>query len=213
MDRALAIAAVAGLAAAGIGVSNLLRDRGVDASRSRCLAAAMGGLAFLAAVLWLPPWAAVAVTGALTLLIAILRLGFRRGLRGTHGSRPGQAWAEVTFALAGTASLAIGWGLLGNKWLAFLPIAYVACGDNAAGFARATVCLDRPASLWPSAAMLGVCLGAAALLQPYWVGAAGAIVATAAERYRPKIGNLWDDNMNVVAVSLTVMGILTATIK
>jgi hypothetical protein len=205
----LATGAVVALAIAGLAIANLLHDRGVDSSVSRCLAAAIGGAAFLAAVLWLNPWTAVVVTGTMTLFIVTLRLGFRRGLRGSSGKRPGQAWAEVTFALAGSVSLAIGWGLLGDKWLAFLPVAFMAWGDTAASFTRATFWRNRPATIWPSMVMLGVCLGAAAIMQPYWIGAVGAIVATAAERFRPRIIRFWDDNLNLVAASLIVMAILT----
>ncbi len=61
---------------------------------------------------------------------------------------------------------------------------------------------------WPSVAMLNVCLAAAALYQPYWIGAVGALVATAAKRFRPRVATLWDDNLHVVAMSLAVMGVL-----
>ena len=210
MNQALATAAIVTLAAAGIGISNILHDRGVDASRSRCLAAALGGAAFLLAVLWLPPWTAVAVTGALTLAIVAVRLRSCRRLRGAQGNRPGQRWAEVTFALAAVASLAFGWGVLGERWLAFLPIAFVGWGDNAAGFIRATVCHTRPASLWPSAAMLGVCLATAVLVRPFWIGAAGAVAATTAERIRPRVSQFWDDNVNIVACAFAVMSLLKA---
>ena len=64
------------------------------------------------------------------------------------------------------------------------------------------------ASLWPSVAMCGVCLATAALFQPYWIGALGALVATAAERHRPRLLTLWDDNLHLVAMSLAVMGAL-----
>ena len=123
-------------------------------------------------------------------------------------SRP-RAWAEVTFAMAGTASLAVGWGLLGDRWLAFLPIAFMAWGDSIAGFLRASLWRGNVAraGLWPSVAMLGVCLAAAPLYQPYWIGALGALVATAAERRRPMIRVVWDDNLNVVAASLSVMAV------
>lgn len=210
LNEMLAATGTATLATAGIGLSNLLRDRGVDASRSRCVAAAMGGLAFLVAVLWVTPWIAVAETGALALLIVVLRLGFRRGLRGTSGSRRGQAWAEVTFALAGTASLAIGWGLLGDRWLAFLPVAFVAWGDNAAGLARATIWRNNPGNPWPSVAMLAVCLASATLMRPFWIGAAGAVAATIAERFRPGVSRFWDDNVNVVAGAFAVIALLEA---
>jgi len=200
-----AICAISTLAVAGLAGSNLMYDRGIPSSTSRYLAPVLGGFAFLVAVLWLDVWTAVTVSGVMSLLILVLRLGFRRGLRGVEGNRPTQAWAEVTYALAGTASLALGWGLLGDKWLAFLPIAFMAWGDSVCGLARATLWRGNMASLCPSVAMLGVCLAAAVLFQPYWIGALGALVATAAERRRPMVLIIWDDNLHVVAMSLAVM--------
>jgi hypothetical protein len=46
------------------------------------------------------------------------------------------------------------------------------------------------------------------LFEPFWMGAAGAFVATAAERFRPTSPRAWDDNLIVVAMSLAVMGVL-----
>ncbi len=207
-DQIWAAGAVVGLALAGLIISNLLHDRGTAGPLSRRIASAVGGVAYLVAVFWLDVRAAIAVLGTLTLLIITLRLGFRRGLRGVRGSRSSQDWAEVTYPVAGTLSLVVGWSLLGDRWLALLPVAFMAWGDNAAGLARDTICRDNIASIWPSMAMLGVCLGTAALLQPYWIGAVGAIVATAAERFRPGIAPFWDDNLNVVAASLMAMMVL-----
>ncbi len=59
----------------------------------------------------LGPWTTTALSGALSLFILVLRLGFRRGLRGVRCSLPTQVWAEVTYPLAGTVSLAAGWVL------------------------------------------------------------------------------------------------------
>ncbi len=87
-------------------------------------------------------------------------------------------------------------------------IAFMAWGDSIAGLARATIWHRRVASTWPSVAMLGTCLAAAASYHPYWIGVIGAIVAAAAERRRPMVHALWDDNMHVVAMSLAVMGVL-----
>ena len=208
LEQAFAVGGIASVAVAGLMASNLLYDRGVANSQSRYVAPILGGVAFLVAVLWLDVWTATVLSGAMALFILAVRLGFRRGLRGVRGNLPSQAWSEVTYAMAGTASLAVGWGLLGDRWLAFLPIAFMAWGDSIAGLARATICHKKRASLWPSVAMFGVCLAATALYQPYWIGALGAIVATAAERRRPMVHALWDDNVHVVALSLAVMGVL-----
>ncbi len=208
LGQVYAVSGIAFLAIAGLAGSNFAYDRGIPSSTSRYLAPVLGGFAFLVAVLWLDVWTAMTVSGVMSLLILVLRLGFRRGLRGVEGSRPTQAWAEVTYALAGTISLALAWGLLGDEWLAFLPIAFMAWGDSVCGLARATLWRSNVASLCPSVAMLGVCLAAAALFQPYWIGAVGAVVATAAERGRPMVLCVWDDNLHVVAVSLAAMTVV-----
>ncbi len=119
-----------------------------------------------------------------------------------------QAWAEVTYPMAGTVSLAVGWGLLGDRWLAFLPIAFLALGDSTAGLLRATIWDKKRASLWPSVAMFGVSLVAAAFYDSYWIGIAGALAATVAERRRPMVLTFWDDNLHLVAVALLVMVLL-----
>ena len=201
-----AIGAVSVLAAAALAGSNFAYDRGIPRSITRYLASVLGGFAFLASVLWLDVWTTVTVAGVISVLILVLRLGFRRGLRGVEGNRPSQTQTEVTYVLAGTLSLTLGWGLLGDKWLAFLPIAFMAWGDSTCGLARATHWRGNMESVGLLLIMLGVCLAAAALFQPYWIGAIGGGVAVAAERRRPMVLSFWDDNMNVVAVSIAVMG-------
>lgn len=200
-EQAIAGSAVATVGLAGLIGSNVLLDLGLDRAIARAFASAVGGAAFLIAVMTMDPWVAVAVALAMAGLLLSLRLRHRQGLRGSEGSRSGQAWSQVTYAAAGIASLAIGWGILGDRWLAFLPIAFVAWGDAAAGLARETVWKGRVLSWWPSVVMLAICLISAALFQPYWVGATGALVATVAERRRPKLGVLWDDNVNIVVAS------------
>ncbi len=205
LEQAFAVGSIITLGLGGLVASNFMYDRGMPSTQSRYVAPILVGVAFLVAVLLLDAWTATALSGALALGILALRVGFRRGLRGVRGNLKSQAWAEVTYATAGAASLTIGWTLLGDKWLAFLPIAFIAWGDSAAGLLRATIWSRYVGSLWPSLAMLGVCLAAAALFQPYWIGALGAIVATAAERRRPMMLIIWDDNVHVVAMSLAVM--------
>ena len=101
-------------------------------------------------MVWLDAWTATALSGTIALFILVLRLCYRKGLRGVRGDRPTQAWAEVTYSVAGSVSLAIRWGLLGDEWLAFLPIAFMAWGDSIAGFLRTTRWRDNVVSLWPS---------------------------------------------------------------
>jgi hypothetical protein len=175
----------------------------------------MGGAAFLIAVLWLDVWAAVALSGVLALSIIGIRLGYRRGLRGISRGPQNRDWAETAYPVAATVSLVVGWGLLGDRWLAFLPIAFMAWGDSVAGLVRGLARWNgRRMDVWlPSIAMLCVCLTAALLIQPYWIGAAGAVVATAAERSRLIANRVWDDSWVpddsvIVAASLSVMAAL-----
>ena len=225
LDYALAIGSFVLLAFTGLVVANLLHDWRLPDSLPRRAAHVLGGAAFLIAVLTLDVWTAVALSGVLALSVLALRLGYRRGLRGLGRSVETRDWAETAYPMAATASLAIGWGLLGDRWLAFAPIAFMAWGDSAAGLVRAAIRSGHAARLseagmwrlnmgvlWPSMAMLGVCLAAALVFHPYWIGALGAIVATAAERFRLIAHFLWDDNWVpddpvIVATSLTVMGV------
>ena len=210
MNQSYAATAVVLLAIGGLAASNVLHDRGVPNRVSRVVAPVIGGGAFLIAVLWLDFSTAITVSGAMALFIIVLRLGFRRGLRGVRGELRSQAWAEVTYVIAGTAGLAIGWGLLGDRWLAFVPIAFMAWGDSTVGLTRSTILRGELARVWPSVAMLCVCLGVAVLYQPYWIGATGALAATAAERFRPTAHAIWDDNWAVVGAALGLMGLLSA---
>ena len=207
--QALGVVGIAGLALLGLLAANFLRDRGVDASVSRRVAAVLGGGAYLIAVLALDAWTATALSGAIALLVLALRLRFRQQLRGVSGAAGAERWGEIAYPLAGAASIAVGWGVLGDRWLAFVPIAFMAWGDNAAGFVRARVPSALKRNPWASATMLAACLSAATLYQPYWVGVAGALAATAAEGFRPIGHPLWDDNWTIVAASLSVMALFS----
>ena len=200
---------VAMLVGAGLGLSNLMHDRGVPRSLARYVAPWCAGAAFLIAALWLDPGVAIPLAVVLTAMLLVLKVSWRTALRGVEGELTSQAGSEVTFGLAGVASLAVGWGWLGDPWLGFLPIAFVAWGDSTAGLARAILWRSNVVSMWPSMGMAVVCLGAALLYQPYWIGAIGAVAAAIAERKRPRLGVWWDDNAQVVAVALTTMVALT----
>lgn len=210
MNQTFSIAVVAVLAGVGLGLSILGHRRGTPANWSplRCLAGMVGGVAFLVQITWLDAWTAVIVSGVLTLLVTIVRIGRRRGE--PSSSHPVQSWAEVTYAVAGTGSLAIAWGMMGNRWLAFVPISFMAWGDNTAGITRATIWRHQPASRCPSLCMLGVCLCSSLLFHPWWIGATAGLAATLTERYRPRLIGWLDDNPIIVAVSLALM---TAILK
>ena len=82
---------------------------------------------------------------------------------------------------------------------------------NLSWLLRARIWRVEMAIFWPSTAMLGLCLAAAVLFQPYWIGALGAVAATAGERFRLVAHRVWDanwvpDDPVIVALSLAVMG-------
>ena len=208
--QALAAASLLLLTVGGLAAANVLFDRGGDSYLSRRVPAAVGGLAYLIAVLLLDVWTATILSGALAVAVLGLRLGFWRGLRGVRGGLAAGAWAEIAYPLAGTVSLAVGWGLLGDRWLAFVPIAFMAWGDTVSALARGALRNGRSAQVWPSVAMLATCLATAALYHPYWIGALGAVLATGAERFRPTSHPIWDDNWVMVATSLSAMGVLAS---
>ena len=206
LGETLALAGIVALALGGLATANIAFDKGIDAAFTRRVPGVLGGVAFLMAVLWLSPWTATGVALAVTLGMLIAKLRFRRGLRGVSGSLSPQAWAEITYPLAGAVSLAVGWGLLEDRLLAFLPIAFMAWGDSVSGLTR-DVLLRRgtvPRS-WPLIGMLLTCLALATLIEPYWIGALGAVVATVSERYSPRINGVRDDNWLTVVGSLGVM--------
>ena len=221
-----AAVAVALFALAGPVASNVLYDRGASSSVSRRAAHSIGGAAYLLAVLWLNVWTAMALAGVLALSVLVLILGSPRSLRGVSRSPSTRDWAVVAYPTAATVSLAVGWGMLGNMWLAFGPIAFMAWGDSVAGLVRSWIRSGRIAwlvgggaardsivVLAPSMVMLGVCLIVAALVQPYWIGVVGAIAATVAERFRLIGHSIWEgnwvpDDPVIVAASLAVMGAL-----
>ena len=201
------------LAVGGLAVARWLQARGVTIQWSRRLPGVTGGGAFLVAVLWLDVWTAVVIAASLTGIIAFLRIGLGRRLQGVTSEGRSQVWAEITYPAARTLSLAVGWALLGDRWLAFIPIAFMAWGDGVGGLLREIfVSRRRIPGRWPAAAMLGACLPSAALFQPYWIAAAAAVTATGTEYYSPRVPWLRDDNLFVVAASLAVMAVLTIAV-
>ncbi len=204
LSQAGAVGGIVLLAFLGLAAANFLHDRGVDESLARFVPAVLGGAAFLVAAVWLDVWTAVGVSAALSVSLLALRLGWPRLLRGVRGeTRRGRA--AIAYGLAGTLGFVVGWGLLGDRWLALVPIAFMAWGDGTAGLVRGLLGAGGERRIWPSVAMLAVCLAVAALFQPYWVGALGGVVATAVERFRPMAAGVWDDNWAIVPASLAVM--------
>ena len=214
MQQGLAALGALAIAFAGLAIANVLVDRGVDSYVARRVPASLGGIAYLVAVLNLAPWTAVAMSAAVTLAFGAYRLRTPgRHLRGVAGSSPSQRWVELTYLSAATASLLVGWAWLGDRLLAFVPIAFMAWGDSAAALTYEwRTFRRRQASLWPLLAMLMVCLVIAAAYTPYWIGALGAVSATLAGRFPPRVLGTVDDNWWIVAAALGTMGTAGAVV-
>ena len=208
VEQIYGVCVVSGLSLTGIILGNKLLDRFEAAFLSRRLVSIIGGVAYLAAVLLLDKHIALITIGTITALVILLRLGFRNWLRGALRNPSARDYSEITYLVAGILSLSIGWGVFDDKWLAFLPVAFIAWGDNAAGLARDKICKGRQSRLWPSLVMLVTCTGIAFIYHPFWIGVVGAVTATIAERFRINTIRFWDDNINVVVFSLAVMVIV-----
>ena len=102
------------VALVGLGISNILYDKGVGNYLSRKCGHLFGGVAYLVAVLWLDFPVAFGLATASFLLFVGLRVFNDRVLRGVGGSARPNAYAEVTYAFAGAVSLGVGWGIFGD---------------------------------------------------------------------------------------------------
>lgn len=206
-STAIAIGSVL-VALAGLGISTYLYDKGTGNYLSRKVGHVFGGIAYLIGIIWLDFPVVFGLATAFFLLFLGLRFSNDRLLRGVGGSARRHAYAEVTYAFAGAASLGVGWGIFGDKWLAFIPIGFMAFGDSITGIVRSRIYKREVKGNWGSIAMLVVCLGVAALYQPYWVGLAGAVVATVAEKFSPIAHGVLDDNWILSMSSLGAMIVL-----
>jgi len=190
----------------GLYLANLAYDAGLPQYESRKIGHAIGGWVFLVAVLlFASPWWPIITAGAFTLLLAGARLVKPSTFRGVGGSARAHAWAELWFPGAAAISLGIGWGWLGEPWLALTPILFMAWGDCVTGLIRSSRYGREVKGNWGSVGMLGLCLMIAYLFTPYWIAVAGAGVATAAERFTPLSRGFWDDNWTIIASSLALM--------
>ena len=200
---------IAGIVLVGLYLSNILYDYGVPQYISRKVGHGVGGVGYLLCVLlFSTPWYPLILSGGFTLLLGGARLIRPSTFRGVGGSSRSHALAEIWFPLAGTLSLVVGWVWLGNRWLAVVPILFMAWGDMVTGLIRARVYGKEVKGNYGSLGMVLCCLGICVLFTPYWIAAAGAVVATLAEKFTPMSKGLWDDNWSIIVSSLLVMGLL-----
>lgn len=192
----------------GIGLANMLYDRGIKNYLSRKVAHIFGGVAYLLAILLLEAPAALVLSVVVTLYLVLLRFHNPQELRGVGGTGRPHAFAELTYPIAGTISLALGWLWLGDKWLALVPVLFMAWGDSITGLVRGLVYGREVKGIWGSVAMGGVCVLIALLYHPYWIGLTGAVIATVVEKLSPIARGWVDDNSLLTLSSLVGMAVL-----
>jgi hypothetical protein len=125
-------------------------------------------------------------------------------------SRRGR-WSEVGFPIAVLLCLTL-WPI--SPWAAALPGLWVALGDGVAGLVRALVYKRPCKGLWGSAACIAVCAPLAALIQPLWVGLAGAIGFTVVEYLSGEFAPIkLEDNLAAPVAAAAVMGVLLAALR
>lgn len=194
----------------GLWCSNIFYDYSIPQYLSRKIGHMAGGTALLLCALLYDSWRwPLILAAAFTALLLGARFIRRTLFRGVGGTGRPVAFAEVWFPAASLVSVAVGWVWLGDRWLAILPALFMAYGDAMTGLTRSVVYNREFKGNMGSVAMLGACLLLAwCFYQPLWIGVAGAVVATLAERFTPMSKGFWDDNWTIVLSSLLVMGVL-----
>ncbi|GAI68333.1 unnamed protein product, partial [marine sediment metagenome] len=150
---------IAGAVLVGLYLANYFYDKDVEQYISRKVGHGVGGMGYLLCVfLFSSPWWPLILSGGFCLLLGGARLIKPESFRGVGGTGRQHALAEVYFPAAGTISLGVGWGWLGNPWLAMAPILFMAWGDMLTGIVRSRIYQREVKGNWGSVAMLVVCL-------------------------------------------------------
>ena len=175
--------------------SNWVHRRSGNFVFSRKLAHGLIGLLILGLpVMFQGPLAPVVLAGTAFLVLTATRhrLTF-------HGVANRGRLSEIYFAGSLVACFASGWWV--DPYIGVTAGLFLAWGDGITGLVRYPVYRTQFEKGWAgSLAMLGSCLAIAALVDPYWIGAAAAVVATVLEKQR------WvDDNITVPLGSLGLM--------
>jgi len=202
---------IAGAALVGLWVSNIFYDYSLPQYLSRKIGHLGGGVAYLLCGFLFDSWLwPLVLATVFTLLLFSARFIKGNLFRGVGGAGRPMAFAEVWFPAASIISIAIGWAWLGDRWLALLPALFLSFGDAVTGLTRSIVYHREFKGNMGSVAMVIICLLLAWILyEPFWIGAVGALVATAVERFTPMSKGWIDDNYTIVLSSLLTMGVLS----
>lgn len=199
---------IAGSALLGLYLANLFYDSGIPQYISRKLGHLGGCVGFLLCpLLFQTFWWPFILTIGFTLLLLYARAFRPRFFRGVGGSGRPQALAEIHYPATGIVLIGVLWGVLGQPWLAIIPLAFMGAGDAITGLIRSKVYGREVKGNWGSVGMLATCLLFAYFIQPYWIGAIGALTAVIAERFT-KTTKWVDDNLTIPLASAFVMGVL-----
>jgi len=199
---------VGGAALLGLYLANLFYDYGVPQYISRKLGHLGGCAGFLLCPLLFSSfgWPLI-LTAGFTGLLLYARMFRPDTFRGVGGSGRVEALAEIHFPATGIVLIGVLWGMMGKAWLAIVPLTFMGGGDAVTGLIRSKVYGREVKGGWGSLGMLATCLILAYFIQPYWIGAAGAVTAVIAERFT-KTTKYVDDNLTIPLASALVMGVL-----
>lgn len=199
---------IAGAALLGLYLANLFYDYGIKNYISRKLGHLGGCVGFLLCPLLFDSfWWPLILTTGFTLLLLYARVFRPDTFRGVGGSGRLEALAEIHFPATGIVLIGVLWGIMGEPWLAIVPLLFMGGGDAITGLIRSRVYGKEVKGNYGSLGMLATCLIFAYFIQPYYIGAAGAVTAVIAERFT-KTTRLYDDNLTIPLASALVMGLL-----
>lgn len=199
---------IAGAALLGLYLANLFYDYGIPQYISRKLGHLGGCVGFLLCpLLFSSFWWPLILTAGFTLLLLYARAFKPSTFRGVGGSGRPEALAEIHFPATGIVLISVGWGILNEPWLAIVPLCFMGGGDAITGLIRSRVYRREVKGNWGSLGMLFACLILAYFMEPYYIGLAGAITATLAEKFTPTTRFL-DDNLSIPLCSFAVMALL-----
>ena len=199
---------IAGAALLGLYLANLFYDYNIPQYISRKLGHLGGCFGFLLCPLLFDSflWPLILTTG-FTALLLYARILKPDTFRGVGGSGRPQALAEIHFPAMGIVTIGICWGLMGEPWLAVVPLLFMGGGDAVTGLIRSKVYGKEVKGLWGSLGMLITCLVFAYFIRPYYIGIAGAVTAVLAEKFT-KTTRFYDDNASIPLSSALIMGLL-----
>ncbi|MBA7669298.1 hypothetical protein ES703_77428 [subsurface metagenome] len=199
---------IAGAALLGLYLANLFYDYGIPQYISRKLGHLGGAVGFLLCPLLFDSfWWPLILTTVFTILLLYARWRRPSTFRGVGGSGRPEALAEIHFPATGIVLIGVCWGFLGEPWLAIVPLTFMGAGDAVTGLIRSKVYGREVKGVIGSIGMLIVCLILAYFIQPYWIGAAGALTAVVAEKYT-RTTRYVDDNLSIPLASALVMALL-----